>query len=191
MAINLFDKLMLSRQLKFTEGEIDMLGQRVTIVPADLFTIFIIGINDKPDRVGEVYYAAKQAMKDNFATNIGKSYGFSQKDFSNWFIELAMMSGWGIVRFLENNADKHTAVITIENSPIAVRLKGKVKSPCDHIVRGLMAGGSVSAYNTEVDMVEIECQALGAEKCKFVVDSVENLNKKFPDLVAKQLYKSI
>lgn len=187
--MDIFEKLMLARQLKFTDGEIDMLGQRVVIVPSDLFTKYMADINDKPDRIAEVYNSAKQAMKENFGVNIGKSYGFNFNDFSNWFVELATLSGWGNVKFEENDKERHVAVITIKNSPIAVGLKGKVSSPCDHIIRGLMAGGSSSAYKNNVDMIETDCEALGAEKCKFIIDTKDNLRAKFPDLVEKQLGK--
>jgi predicted hydrocarbon binding protein len=52
-----------------------------------------------------------------------------------------------------------------------------------------MAGGGSNTYNSDIDVIEIECEAIGAERCKFIVDSAENLKIKFPNLSKQQLSK--
>ncbi len=185
--MSIFEELMLARQVSFQDGSVELTGQRVVISPSDFFGIYIKSISDDPEQVGAFYRAAKQAVKEGFGKNVGKAYGFSFSNYLDWFVKLAKMSGWGKIEWRENNEEKRTGVLETEGSPVAVYLKGNVKSPCDHVIRGLMAGGASSAYKLDLDIVETECEALGNAKCVFVIDTAENLRKNHPDLAKLQL----
>lgn len=185
--MSIFDELMLAKQLNFTDGKIELMGQGVLIAPSDFLAAYTESIGDSHELVIELYGCAKRSVHEGFGPNVGKSYGFSVMDYTNWFVNILNMSGWGRVRWEENDWENKKGVIVIEHSPIAKYLKGKVSSPCDHIVRGFMAGGGASAFNSDIDTIEVECEAAGAERCKFIVDSKENLKAKFPELVEQQL----
>lgn len=180
---------MLAKQIAFQEGKIELVGQRVVFSPADFFGVYIERINDDPKLVNNFYKAAKRAVQEGFGINVGKLYGFSLKDYSNWFVELATLSGWGKVYWKDIDRENNRGIIELENSPVAAYLKGKVKSPCDHVIRGFMAGGASSALKLDLDMIETECEALGAQKCKFVMDSTNNLKAKYPNIAKQQLGK--
>ncbi len=188
--MSIFEELMLARQVSFQDGRVELTGQRVVISPSDFFGLYIESICKDPKLVGAFYGAAKRAMREGFGRDVGKTYGFSFEDYLNWFVKLAKMSGWGKIEWLESDKEKNTGVIGTEGSPVAAYLKGKVDAPCDHVIRGLMAGGASSAYRLDLDIVETECEALGDAKCIFVIDTSENLMKKYPGLAKLQLGKS-
>lgn len=178
---------MVARQISFLEGKIELMGQRVVIAPSEFFANYIVGMNENSELIYGIYNAAKQIMRERFGVNLGKNYGFSFKDYATWFVDIAKLSGWGDVRWENRDEANHKGIISIGDSPIAGYLKGKVKYPCDHIIRGLMAGGACSAFVDEVDIIETECSALGTSRCKFIIDKYDVLKNNFPDLAKQQL----
>jgi predicted hydrocarbon binding protein len=187
--MSIFDKLMLARQLKFTDGRVELFGQPIILSPSDFLAIYISQINEDPILVGKFYNSAKRSVKEGFGINVGKSYGFSFRDYSNWFVDILKLSGWGRVTWQENDKENHKGVISIQGSPIATYLKGKVKFPCDHVMRGFLAGGASSAYKLDIDVVETECEALGAQSCKFMISLSEDITNRFPEFSKLQLGK--
>ena len=178
---------MLSKQISFNEGKISLLGQRFVILPADSLIYYVLKINKDVKFISKLYNSAKQTVAKGFGVDVGRNYSFSFGDYTNWFVEIAKFGGWGIIKWEELEKESHKGVISIENSPIGVSLKGKVNSPCDHIIRGFIAGGASSAFKSDVDVIETECIATGSTKCILVIDSNENLKLKYKKLYETQL----
>ncbi|MDE1870501.1 MAG: 4-vinyl reductase, partial [Candidatus Micrarchaeota archaeon] len=82
--------------------------------------------------------------------------------------DLAVISGWGQLKWLEFDREKMVGAILIEDLPISGLLKGKVKGCVDHIARGFIAGGASALLGADIDVVEEECVATGAAACKFL-----------------------
>ncbi len=181
--MSMFEELMLAKNISFNEGKIELLKQQVVMLPAEFMSDYTSEINNDPNKIKEIYQAGKEAIKNNFGPGIGKHYSFNFSDFFRWYISLAKLSGWGIVKWAEFDKNSYSGVITIEDSLVGTNLKNKVTSPCDHIIRGLMAGSATSAFLIDVDMIETECIALGSEKCKFLMGKYDYLKSKFPDIV--------
>ena len=97
--MDFFEKLMLAKQLSFTEGRIDLLGQRFVIAPSDSLATFIYKINANAKLVGRLYSIAKQAVKNGFGANVGHTYSFSFWNYYEWFLDIAKLGGWGIINF--------------------------------------------------------------------------------------------
>ena len=114
-------------------------------------------------------------MLEDFGVNVGKVYGFSFKDYSRWFVDIAGLSGWGQFEWQDIDEEKRKGLIIVKNSPVADSLRNKVNSPCDHIIRGFVAGAASSAFKEDINIIEIECEALGAQGCKFVMGRLEDL----------------
>lgn len=185
--MSLFEKLMLVKQLSFKDGSIDLMGWPLVFAPANFFSLFIGEINDDPKLVAELYYAAKQSNKEGFTTSIGKSYGMTFIDTTKFFVDLVGLVGWGNATWVDLDSKSKKGKIAVQGSVMTTNLKGKVKTACDHVIRGFMAGGASSAFKTDVDMLELECMALGAQRCIFVMDTKENLKAKYPELAKQQL----
>ena len=160
---------MLAKQLKFSDGNISLMGNRVTIFNADLFSDYTLRINDSPEKVSELYDSVKLSFRAGFAKTVGVAYHFSFNDYFKWMTDLTGLTGWGKVTWLDLDQEGKRGIVFVENSPIAEDLIGKVKSPIDHVLRGFIAGGASAAFNADMDVIEEECFALGAAKCKFII----------------------
>lgn len=185
--MNIFEKLMFTKQLNFKEGQINLLDQRLVMFTTDFLSAYTLNINDNPKLVSDIYLSAKNSVKNGFGPGIGKKYSFTFYEFFNWYIDIARLSGWGIIKFERVDEDIKQGVISIENSPVSTYLKGKVKSPCDHIIRGFMAGGSETVFKTEMAIVETECIALGAPQCKFIFGPKDIIKTKYKNLYEQQV----
>lgn len=185
--MNIFEKLMLARQISFNEGKIVLLNQRLVMFTSDFLGAYTLKINDEPGFVRQLYDAGKESVREGFGPGIGKSYSFSFNDFFKWYVDIARLSGWGLVKWEGIDEARHEGTLTIEDSPIAMYLRGRVKGPCDHMIRGFMAGGASSAFKTEVEMVETECYASGAPRCRFVFGPRDAMGAKFRDLYEQQV----
>lgn len=173
--MNLFEKLLLARQISFTDGRIELLGQRVVISNANLFSEYTFRINDKPELVFDLYDSVKSSFAEDFAKGLGKEFGFAFKDFVKWMTDLSNMTGWGMFTWEYYDEAKKSWVITVEDSPISKKLNGKVNKPVDHIIRGFIAGGASAALRENMDVIEEECVALGAGKCRFILKRSDEL----------------
>src|SRR5271157_3801045 len=159
--MSIFEELMLARQLSFSKGSIELLGNRVVIFNANLFSEYTLRINDSPDAVSLLYETVKSSFRDGFAKSVGEKYKFSFSDYFKWMKDLAEMNGWGVFTWEGLDQEARQGVLFVENSPIAKDLAGKVRNPVDHIIRGFIAGGASAAFASDIDVVEKECFALG------------------------------
>ena len=100
-------------------------------------------------------------FKLNSCTEINKELEFIQKIFAS--------SGWGEIKTIDIQQESKRAIITLENSPFAIALKGKTKLPADILLRGALAGIFSKIFNEDIDCVESECSALQGKQCKFIV----------------------
>jgi predicted hydrocarbon binding protein len=165
--MSIFEELMLARQLSFSKGSIELLGNRVVIFNANLFSEYALRINNSPDAVALLYEAVKSSFRDGFGKSVGEKYKFSFNDYFKWMKDLAEMNGWGLFTWEGLDQETKKGALFVENSPIAKDLVGKVKNPVDHVICGFIAGGASAAFASDIDVIEKECVALGAQRCEF------------------------
>lgn len=159
---------MVTHKLSFTPGRITLLGQRELITSANFFAEYLARVNDDPKRFQELYDAAKVSYRGGTAVTIGKNEATSREVMLKWMTDLAVISGWGQLKWLEFDREKKMGALLIEDLPIPLLLKGRTKGCVDHIVRGFIAGGASAMLQSDVDTVEEECVASGAPACKFI-----------------------
>lgn len=186
--MDLFQKLMLAKQISFTEGKIELLKQRMVFYPPNLISLYLVNINNDPRLTSKLYLSTKKSMVlHGFGSNVGKEYKFNFNDYASWFVNLAKLAGWGKISWKEVDYVKKYGVIDVYDSPVAVTSINKLKRPCDHILRGFFAGGGTTAFKKDVDAIEIKCSAVGDDVCRFIIDSKDALESKFPEVVKQQI----
>ncbi len=183
--MNIFEKFVLARQVKFKDGKIILLKQRVVVLPAAFFQNYTLSISKDPKAIAILYTAFKKGLSTSM--NVKKDYGLALKEYANLCIETSTMAGWGILRWERFDEKNKSGVVRIVEAPIPDRLKGKADAQCDHVVRGMIAGVASGAFKTDVDVIETECMAMGSPACRFVIDDKDNLKKKYPTLYKAQL----
>ncbi|MGI0141150.1 MAG: V4R domain-containing protein [Candidatus Micrarchaeales archaeon] len=184
--MGLLDKLMMARLITFKDGSISLYNNRVVMAPATFFYDLTQAADDNPNEISHLYESAKNSFKDIMAKDI-RSYKFSVNDYIKWLFDTATFAGWGMLSLESLDKDKMTGTITMINSPMVEGLKGKAKTPVDHIVRGFIAGAVSMAFKGDLDAIEIECEALGAVKCKFLFKPAAQFEAN--ELAAMQLKK--
>lgn len=187
MAWNLFEELSLARQLSFSEGTIKLLNYRLTMINSHYIANYIKEIEDDRELTAQFYKSIMESIIEAWGPIIMKEFKFGFHETTKWWVELVKLAGWGIPTWLYESPTSHSGRTTFKNSALLPFLKGKVKYPCDHLMRGCMAGGISAVYNTPIHVIEIECEALGAQTCRFVYDELPKLKEKYPDLVRQQI----
>lgn len=95
-----------------------------------------------------------------------------------WWTTLAG-AGWGTAEFDASLLAQGVVVAAVKESAVAAALGGSDDPVC-HLYAGLLAGAFSYLARDERHAVEIACQALGDERCLFVIapgplaDSAEN-----------------
>ncbi|MDE1825425.1 MAG: 4-vinyl reductase [Candidatus Micrarchaeota archaeon] len=163
-----FEHLMTTGQIVVKDGDIEMMGNRMIMPNSKMLSELIFTFNDSKDIIYKIYEATKKSFMEGTATEIGKKYEFDFHGYFEWLTKIAMIVGWGKFTWEILDEEKKIGQIVVEDSAIANDLKGMVTRPVDHFIRGLIAGGASISLKANIDVIEEECIALGASKCKFL-----------------------
>lgn len=165
--MSFLEKLILARAISFKDGNISLFTNRVVMPPSKMFSELSRKMDGHPEEVYNLYESCKYSFEDVIA-NDNRTYKFSVNDYIKWVTDVATFTGWGMIAWKELTKEKKRSIIVVDNSPVAMELKSKVKRPVCHAVRGFIAGGMSAAFKVDMDAIETECVALGAPQCKFI-----------------------
>ncbi|MCD6229320.1 MAG: hypothetical protein J7K00_00775 [Candidatus Diapherotrites archaeon] len=177
--------------MKFSSGQISLLGQYVNIMP----TSYFVGLtkyhlkNQKkdPNSISKLYLMGWVTASD-YMKRFEEVYdvkGFVER--YRLGMDVVSMAGFGDYKTIEWKDGSLSYVYTI-NNPLP-KFFYPSKEPVDHILRGVTAGGGYIVHHNLVQCVEETCAAVtGLDKC-VLINATEkefgNLNKE--DLLASQV----
>ena len=167
MLNSFFDKFIFTSTLKYTHNNFYLLNIPFVIAPVDSL-IGIAGIQET-DFQKKIYLAVKKSTFESLMKEFGENFGVEKNkelDLVNTFFTA---SGWGNIQNIDVQQESKKAIVVLENSPFAVALKGKTQIQADTFLRGSLAGIFSKIFSEDVDCVEVECAALGGERCKFII----------------------
>src|SRR3989344_998621 len=176
--MSIFDKLMAVKQVAFTDGEIKLMNQRVMFIPNEVNIALTKVMLENKNLIGKIYQIIKKDFNAGWSKSLKQAYGFDSRKFMEWLINLTNLSGWGINKLENFDATNKTGIFTIQGAPAASYFNGKINEPVDHLLRALYAGGASTVFGEEIDWIEVECQAKGAQKCKLVFGPRKELLEK-------------
>lgn len=166
--MELFNKLLMMRQLNFQEGRIDLLNQRVFIAPGSMLKNLTEFMLKHPELIPEIYEHMRLSFDQGWAAPVKKTYGFKPKDFFRWLIDLSNVAGWGKSDLIELDDATSSGIFRTNNGIIADFFKGKSDEPVCHIWRGLASGGATALFEKDMDLIEVKCLAKGDLFCEFI-----------------------
>jgi len=170
-------KLMFARELKMGEGRIEILHQRVIIIPSQYFNAIIeTSLNDKSFE-SKVYEHLKSAVY-TFCKELDKKFKLRGKKLEETLVNLTEMNGYGKLKIIKDDPQNKVAILHISDLP-SIQVKGKVKGFGDMYWAGILAGGISYVYGTDVDCIETKCILKNSPFCEFVAAKKENLIEKF------------
>jgi len=178
MLNSFFDKFIFTNGLKYKHNNFYLLNLPFVILPTEL----LIGIVSKEDKDMnlDLYYSIKEATHKRLIRQFDLDFGL-QGDRALIFIRnFFSASGWGGIKVIDFDEKKKRAIIVVSNSPIATALHGKVKSPVDHLLRGVFAGVFSSLLKTDLECLEHKCAAVNERECEFIIKELHDFdfNKK-------------
>lgn len=185
---DMFAKLLMAREIKFKEGEISLLGNRVVLMPSYSLSGILKNAGENPEIGKILYYESKGCLRDGFAKVVRQKYGLTGGRLVDWLINVGHVAGWGQISLVRHTASNDAVedVFHVKNPP-SLRL-AKSARPVDHIFRGMIAGGESMAFDADMEAIETKCVAQGNPYCEFVAKRRERfLADKDNPLVAEQL----
>ena len=187
--VGFFERMMITRQLRFSDGRIELFNRRFAI-SGEFISTHIGEINDDPEAVAKIYKSSKEASF-LFFMEVGSKYKFSVNDFINWELDVNKFCGWGIIKYEKIDKEEKIIAASVQDSPTGLFLKGKTGLACDHITRGLIAGGAKAAFNEDMECLEIECVAKGDQRCLFLATHSGELKSRYKEIYERQVGKII
>jgi len=186
---DLFKKLLMAGQIRFEEGSIAFLNERVVITTAELFVNLMNKFKNDEKTCLNLYLASKHSHVKGFSEAVSKKYKLKQMELAKWLVNTGNVSGWGNMKFTAEDDSTKMFVIEVRNG-ISQNMKSDV--PVDHFLRGQIAGGASSAFDIDFDCIERKCIAARDECCEFVIkpreDFIKNgVSKKY----AKQIFSNV
>jgi predicted hydrocarbon binding protein len=184
--VDLFRKLLVGREIKFEDGKLIIFNEDWIMLPVKILAEVFSKVLEDPKMSSKLYYVSKDANKKGMSKVLVNKYGFKDEKFLNLATDMAQMGGWGEIKIMNLDVKKGTASVNIYNSPVARLLRGS-KKPVDHVWRGTMAGGMSKAVGKDIDLVEVECIAMGKKFCSFVAKPRKEWLKDKSPMVKEQL----
>jgi len=121
-----------------------------------------------------------QDMK-RFESNMLKEFGREMRQMNvafmleEWWWPLQAM-GWGAWEIdLKSKREQGLILVNLYESAVAKTL-GEIGKPVCHLYAGLLAGALSYVANRELNGIEIQCYAMGATFCRFVVGAEQKIN---------------
>lgn len=160
-------------------------GQRVLRVTEDFITGMLSGLEDEVgDRAGMVMYETGYAWGMQDMRNFVKR---SQAEFEVDFTKMGMgmmletwwwpltIEGWGTWRFDFRDARRDMLYIELYESAVAKTL-GDIGAVVCYFYAGLFAAVFSTLARKNFGCVEIQCYAMGADHCKFLISQAERVD---------------
>lgn len=186
MSLSFISQLLISKQLKFTEGQILFMNENMAFVPIDFYVYLTKEILKKRKEMIEVYLDAWKAGV-LFMRHVAEKYKMKKfEERYNEAMKIISSSGFGDYQTFDFKAGEYS-YFKIFNNPIAEKFYPS-KKPVDHILRGFNAGGGSPVHSVIINTIETDCKAVNGKFCIHLNASTKILKqKKFKKYVDKQL----
>jgi predicted hydrocarbon binding protein len=117
----------------------------------------------------KIYESVKKNTGESLMKEFGLTIGNEKKKQLEFLETFFTASGWGQLQTIDLQPEGKKAIIVVDNSPFAAKLKGKTQLSADVFLRGTLAGMFSKIFEENIDCVEAECAALNSERCKFII----------------------
>jgi len=169
MLNSFFDKFIFTSTLKYTHSNFYLVDIPFLITPIETL-VGLCGVQDI-DFQKKIYEIVKKNTAENLMKEFGANFGGDKKKQTELVQTFFSASGWGQIQNIDLQSETKRAIIVVDSSPFAAKLKGKTQLSADVFLRGTLAGMFCKIFEDNIDCVEVECAALNFERCKFIIKS--------------------
>lgn len=179
-------KLLISGRLKFTEGEIDFVGQPMTFLPLKTLKEMTLDAHKQGKKAIQQLYL--YGWHFGFTFTLPYMRTFKLKKFEETYkliMDVAAMIGFGDYHTFEFKQKKYSKFENKKN-PFGLLFYPSKEMVC-HFIRGMNAGGGTALHGILMNGIEFECTSQNKTRCLFM--NVENsiLEKQYKKMADEQL----
>jgi len=170
---NLFELFKFSKMLKIQDGNLNLMGVDINIIPTSILCDLQKGLIDSlgfEKAYNMIYNRAKSGSLQYNKTFIEKQRFKDKHKTTDWQTKIVTFSGWGKLEVVKIDFKEESHRVKFNNS-IFAKNYGKAKYAVDIIPTGFVAGGLSATSGKDIDAVEIKCMARGAPFCEIEVGS--------------------
>jgi predicted hydrocarbon binding protein len=176
MSLSFISKLIISKQLRFEEGQIIFLEKPMVFVPVEFYIHLTREILKKRREMIEIYLDAWKAGVI-FMREVSRKYSMAKfEERYREAMDIISSAGFGDYQTLEFEGGKY-AYFKIFNNPIAEKFYPS-KEPIDHVLRGFNGGGGSPVHERIINTIETECKAVNNNFCIHLNAATEILKQK-------------
>jgi len=179
-------KLLISGNLKFSNGQMILLGEKVFIVPVNYFVEETKKAITDTKKIMEIYWSAWAAgyMIMKTFVKIYKLKKFEERyKIAMDVLQLAGMGNYETIEFRK----KEFTYFKTKNNPLPRTLYPQKKPVC-HFIRGANAGGGTWVHEKIMNGIEEKCEAQNKNVCVFLNATTDVLKSRVkPEIIKQQL----
>lgn len=167
MLSSFISKLLLGRQLDWTEEEVKIFGKDFCIQPLEILVSVQKKLKDKK-KANILYKSAKESFFQ-FSKEMGK-HAATKDLFMKYLLALISHFGFGRLKVIE--LKENSAKLQVEKNRFAEMYRekfGTQKEPVDILLAGMIAGFFSAYFGKDVDCKEKLCIAQKKNVCSFFV----------------------
>ena len=174
MLNSFLDKFVVTNNLKYKNNNFYLIDTQFLMVPTEILVSMTAKATREESK--KTYYAVKQATQEKLMEKFNIDFGLQGQKGLELVETIFTAFGWGQLKNIDLDFDKKQAIVTVSNSPFAENLQGKTQTESDHLIRGILAGLFSKFFSADMECVELECMALGAQACKFILKEKHAFN---------------
>ena len=174
MLNSFFDKYIFTNNLKYRNNNFFLMNIPFAIVPVEV--LVSIAMQNDAEVKRALYQSIKENTRKNLVRQFQLEFGTDKKKAIQLFETFFTAAGWGKIQSIDTNFETKRAILTVENSPVALALKGKVSYPVDIMLRSVFAGIFSEVFGENMDCVESECAAISGDRCKFIIKAEDEFD---------------
>lgn len=183
-------KMLISGNIKFKEGQIILMGERVFLLPVNYFIeetkrALKEGMKDIMDIYWSAWVAGYHIMR-NF---VG---GYKLKKFEERYkvaMDVLQLAGMGYYETINFKRGEYTYFKTL-NNPLPQSFYPS-KEPICHFIRGANAGGGVWVHEAITNCLEEKCESQNHKECIFLNATIDVLKKRVKKSYIKKQFSDI
>ncbi len=165
---------------RITDTGPEMLGQRIMIVPRELFTEFIDLYREDPEMEQTMYRTMKKSVY-SFCADLDDDRDLEPAELLNTLLKLTKLNGFGHIEINDYDREMKEAVFYVRNLP-SDELDDTEPFKGDTYWSGMLAGGMSYVFQQDVECLETQCMLEGENSCKFLVAPKTTLRQRHPQL---------
>jgi len=167
--VSILNKLIGSGKLNFKEGEVELLGTKICLIPPDMYLELLRGLRALKSE--QMLYEISEDSSKRWFHELVKSSKKSMESLVDTVPTVLNLLALGEVSFQKKDFSKLEFEVVLENSLIA-ELWGKSQDPVDIQFAGYLAGAFSSIFNKKMQCNEVECKTVSSDKCVFIIKGV-------------------